>query len=94
MFTLSPEGLGLLLQGPPASIARTVATALVAVSALAAAFGGFVRRPASLVERLLFGAAGLLLFSADPRLDLIGLALLATALVAHLARTRHNLLQA
>ena len=94
MFTLSPEGLGLLLQGPPASIARTVVTALIAVSALAAAFGGYVRQPASLVERMLFGAAGLLLFSADPRQDVIGLALLATAVVAHFARTRHNVLQA
>ncbi len=93
MFTLSPEGLGLLLEGPLLSIARTVTSALLAVAALAAAFGGFVRGRASPAERLVFGAAGLLLFSADPRLDVIGLALLVAALAAHFARTRHNVLQ-
>jgi TRAP transporter 4TM/12TM fusion protein len=93
MFALSPEGLGLLLQGPAPSIARTVATALLAVAALAAAFGGFVRHAASPAERLLLGSAGLLLFSPDPRLDAVGLALLASALAAHVVRTRHKLLQ-
>ena len=93
MFTLSPEGVGLLLEGPPVAIARTVLTAAVAVAALAGAFGGFVRRPASPVERLLLGAAGLLLFHTDPRLDAIGLVLLVLGTAAHFVRTRHNVLQ-
>jgi TRAP transporter 4TM/12TM fusion protein len=89
MFCLAPEGLGLLLQGTPLSILRTLLTAIVAVSALAGAFGGFVRGPAKPSERLLLGLAGLLLLHADPRLDGLGAALLALALSLHLARTRH-----
>jgi TRAP transporter 4TM/12TM fusion protein len=94
MFCLSPEGLGLLLVGEPSAILPTFVTAVVAVAALAAAFGGFVRAPASLLERVLFGAAGLLLLHADSRADIAGSALLFSALTLHLLRTRHNVLQA
>ncbi|GIT67963.1 MAG: hypothetical protein Ct9H300mP25_14350 [Acidobacteriota bacterium] len=45
-FTVSPEGAGVLLQGPIIDIVRTVGTAVIGVSALAMGLGGwlFVRR--------------------------------------------------
>ncbi len=94
MFCLAPEGLGLLLQGELGSIPLTLLTACLATAALAGAFGGFVRAPASVAERLLFGAAGLLLLHADTRSDAVGAGLLAAALALHLIRTRHKVLQA
>ncbi|MFM9862843.1 MAG: TRAP transporter permease, partial [Micropepsaceae bacterium] len=42
MFCLSPDGVGLLLMGDPLSIAWTFGTACIAVTALAAAFGGWI----------------------------------------------------
>jgi TRAP-type uncharacterized transport system fused permease subunit len=65
MFCLSPDGVGLLLMGDPASIAWTFATACIAVTALAAAFGGWIIAEANLSERVVAGAAGLALFYAD-----------------------------
>jgi TRAP-type uncharacterized transport system fused permease subunit len=88
MFCLSPEGIGLLLQGPWASIAWTFATACIAVTALAAAFGGWILREANLSERVVAGAAGLALFYADPWFDAAGLALAAVALGAHAIRVK------
>jgi TRAP transporter 4TM/12TM fusion protein len=89
MFCLTPEGMGLLLQGDLGELPRTLASAVVAVAALAGAFGGFVRGPATPAERLLLGAAGLLLLHPDPRLDALGALALALALGLHAVRTRH-----
>ncbi|HET7292185.1 MAG TPA: TRAP transporter fused permease subunit [Vicinamibacteria bacterium] len=94
MFTQSQAGLGLLLQGPPLAVVLSATTAAIGVAALAGAFGGYLRRPASLPERLLLGAAGLMLFLADARLDALGAALLAAVVAAHFWRTRHKVLQA
>ncbi len=87
-FTLSPEGLGVLLQAPLADIARTVLTAAVGILALAMGLGGWLRRAATPAERTLAVAGGLLLFYATTITDLVGAACFAAAIAVHLARTR------
>ncbi len=85
-FTLSPEGLGVLLQAPIADILKTVLTAIVGILALAMGLGGWLRQEATLVERTLAVAGGLLLFYATTMTDLIGAALFIAAIVMHLGR--------
>lgn len=99
MFTLSPQGVSLLLLGDagngtlsvlgaPGTIAWTFVTACLAVGALAIAFGGYLFKAANLLERGLAALAGLALLYADPRLDLPGLGLLALVVVIHALRVR------
>ena len=87
-FTLSPEGLGVLLQAPLADIARTVLTAAVGILALAMGLGGWLRQAATTPERALAVAGGLLLFYATTATDLVGAACFAGAIGLHLVRTR------
>ena len=86
VFTLSEEGLGVLLQGPMTSIVTASATAALGVGALAAGFGGWIRRRASLVERTLLVLAGFMLFDARAWSDWAGLAVLTVAVILHLGR--------
>lgn len=88
MFCLSPDGVGLLMMGEWTSIAWTFGTASLAVTALAAAAGGWILAKANLSERVVVGAAGLALFYADPWFDAAGLALAFVAVLAHAARVR------
>ena len=88
MFCLAPEGVALLFQGDAAAIVWTTATACIAVTALAAAFGGWIVEQANLSERVVAGAAGLALFYADPWFDAAGFALAAAAVAAHVARVK------
>ena len=88
MFCLSPDGVGLLLMGDAVSIVQTFVTAVLAVTMLAAAFGGWMWREANLSERVVAGAAGLALFYADPWFDAAGLALAGAAVGAHFIRVR------
>ena len=83
VFTLSPEGLGVLLQAPLRDTLVTTVTAAIGVGALAAGFGGWVRGPASVAERAFLVAGGLLLFFASPWTDLAGLALTSVVLFLH-----------
>jgi TRAP transporter 4TM/12TM fusion protein len=94
MFTLSYEGLGLLMIGDPATIALTFTTACIAVFGFAVAFGGWLLRPASTIERIIIGVSGFLLLYAEPLLDGIGLALLVVGIVIHWLRVGGKKLQA
>ena len=87
-FTLSPEGLGVLLQAPLADIARTVLTAAVGILALAMGLGGWLRQAATTPERSLAVAGGLLLFYATTVTDLVGAACFVAAIGMHVVRTR------
>ncbi len=87
-FTLSPEGLGVLLQAPLADIASTVLTAAVGVVALAMGLGGWLRQEATMPERILAVVGGLLLFYAATATDLVGAACFLTAVGMHIVRTR------
>jgi TRAP transporter 4TM/12TM fusion protein len=83
-FTLAPEGLGLLVQGPPVDVLRVSVTAAIGVAALAVTFGGWLKGPASRVERLVAGVAGVLLVHPRGAPDVAGLGLLAAVLAVRL----------
>jgi len=87
-FTLNPRGLGLLLRAPLPDILWSAGTAVIGILALAAGFGGWMRRAASGPERALAVAGGLLLFYPAPVTDAAGLALTASAAFLHHWRTR------
>ena len=87
-FTLSPEGLGVLLLAPLADIASTVLTAAAGVVALAMGLGGWLRQEATMPERILAVVGGLLLFYATTATDLVGAACFVTAVGMHIVRTR------
>src|SRR5205085_966204 len=75
LFTLTPNGVGVLLHGSPANIVSVIAGAMVGVAALAVALGGWGIREASRPERVLCGAGGLLLFHGSAATTSAGLAL-------------------
>jgi TRAP transporter 4TM/12TM fusion protein len=83
MFTLTPEGLGILLQAPVATVLISSVTAAVGVAALAAAFGGWLLGPLERTDRWLLGAGGGLLVYASAWADLAGLALIVVVLFLH-----------
>ena len=86
VFTLSPEGSGLLLQGPLQTILWTATSAAIGIGAFAAGFGGWIFKPASPLERVLMGIAGTLLVFADLRFDAAGLVLTAVVVILHWKR--------
>ena len=88
-FTLTPEGLGVLLQAPPGDIARTAGTALVGVGALAMGGGG-ANPPGEPNRAGHGGIRGLLLFYATTATDIVGIALFGAAVGLHLARGRNG----
>jgi TRAP transporter 4TM/12TM fusion protein len=83
VFTLTPEGLGVLLKGGVFAIVTSTISAAAGIALLAAAFGGWIRRSATLTERILAGAGGMLLCYAAPWADLAGLTLAALVLFLH-----------
>ena len=88
VFTLSDEGMGLLLRADIAAIAWSTATAAVGIAAVAAGLGGWIVRPASIAERVVISAGGLCIFAANRALDGIGAALVLAAVLWHLRRGR------
>ena len=87
-FTLDPAGLGLLLQGSAATIAWSSLTAAVGVGALAFGAGGWLKQRASLTERVLAVAAGLLLIYPSGISDIAGVAILGLAVALNLRPRR------
>ena len=86
VFTLSAQGLGVLLKGSALDVLVASTTAAIGVAALAAGFGGWLKGPASRVERVALTAGGLLLFYAAPWADLAGLGVTAVVLILHFSR--------
>ena len=86
VFTLSPEGLGVLLQAPLGDIVSASGTAAVGVAALAAGLGGWLRGPVPLPGRVALTGAGLLLCYAAVWADLSGLAVIAVVLILQSVR--------
>jgi len=89
-FTLSKQGMGLLLQAPPVDVLMATGTAVVGILALAAGLGGWIRTTANPIERALATVGGLLLFYAGSVSDVLGLALFLIAVGLHLARTKRQ----
>jgi TRAP transporter 4TM/12TM fusion protein len=90
-FTLSKQGMGLLLQAPLTDILMSTGTAVVGILALGAGLGGWIRATANALERTLATAGGLLLFYAGSLSDAAGLALFGIAIALHLARTKKQM---
>jgi TRAP transporter 4TM/12TM fusion protein len=88
VFTLAPEGRGVLLEGSVAQIVAVTLTAAVGIASLAAAFGGWIRGPATSLERVIAGVAGLLLCLPTRWADLFGFGLISMVLFLHFARHR------
>ena len=86
VFTLSEEGRGILLQGPPVDVFTSTATAMLGVGALAAGFGGWIRGAATIFQRVVLIVAGLLLFYAQASADIAGITLFLIAIGMHLGR--------
>jgi TRAP-type uncharacterized transport system fused permease subunit len=93
-FTLSKQGMGLLLQAPAGDILMATGTAVLGILALGMGLGGWLRAAATPVERALATSGGLLLFYAGARSDAVGLALFLSAVGLHLARTKREVVPA
>jgi len=87
-FTLSKEGMGLLLQAPLGDVLTSTITAVVGILALGVGLGGWLRTTANTVERSLATTAGLLLFYAGTLSDAMGLVLFGIAIALHLGRIK------
>ena len=83
MFTLTPEGLGVLLLAPLVTVLVSSGTAAVGVAALAAAFGGWLLGPLGRVERVLLATGGGLLVYASMYADLSGLVIVGVVFFLH-----------
>jgi len=85
IFAYSHE---LLMLGPPGPIILAAVTAFIGVLFLSSAIEGYLLRPASWLERILFLVAGLLMMIPGLTTDLIGVAAGAVAVVWQLATRR------
>ncbi|MDR7407284.1 MAG: C4-dicarboxylate ABC transporter permease, partial [Armatimonadota bacterium] len=74
MFTVHPDGMGLLLHAPVDVVLKTTLTAAVGLTALAAGINGWLVREATWAERAILVAAGLLLIYPSLALDLLAAA--------------------
>ena len=89
MFTLDLEnGTNLLMLGEWTDIVLATITGGLAIVALVAGVGGWVLRPANIVERALLVVASGLLFYTDPISDVAGFAIMTAAIAMHVMRTR------
>ena len=88
VFTLSPEGLGILLQAPLSDVIRSSLSAALGIAALAVAFGGWLWRAASMPERIAAGIAGVLLCYASGVSDALGIGVLDLVAFSQVARAR------
>jgi TRAP-type uncharacterized transport system fused permease subunit len=89
MFTLHPDGIGLLLKGDWGNILWTTASAAVGLAALAGGLTGWLLGKTTLLERCLLVTAGLVLVYPSLWQDIIGLALFAAALLFQYIRRGH-----
>ena len=73
------------------SVAQATITALVGVAALAVATIGYLRRPISILERLLYFFAAVLLIHPSFALSLVGLSLGAVLVAFHAYQRRREI---
>lgn len=79
MFTLHPDGIGLLLKGPWQSILWTATTAAIGLGALAAGLTGWLLTKTTVFERTLMIGAGLVLVYPSLLQDIVGIGLFGWA---------------
>ncbi len=87
MFMYNPV---LILKGKPFNIVAGVATAIIGVIALASGSMGFLLKPTAIYERLILITSALLLIFASLITDLIGIGLIAIALLSQGVFARHR----
>ena len=85
-FAMGPRGKALLLDGSGSEIAIMVVAAALGVAGIAAGAGGWIRARATLVERVLCVAGGLLVLAPAATVTIPGAALLLTGVALHLIR--------
>jgi TRAP transporter 4TM/12TM fusion protein len=90
VFTLTIDGMGVLLRAPLGTIVVTSVTAVFGVAALAFGTGGWIRQRANMLERAFAVAGGLLLMYARIEADIVGALFVAAALGLHGWRTRRT----
>jgi TRAP-type uncharacterized transport system fused permease subunit len=90
MFTSSPEGIGLLLQGPVMNIMIVTLTAMAGVWALSGSVGGYLVRPIGSIERIALTISGILLFYAGIVQDLFGFFILAIVVFIQIIKIHHD----
>ena len=88
MFTLHPDGVGLLLKGEWINILLTTITAMIGLTALAAGLTGWWMMRATNLERGLMIAAGLVLVYPSLLQDMIGLSLFGIATLTQYRRRK------
>ena len=88
MFASTPEGVGLLLQGPVLNMVIVTLTALAGVWALSGCVGGYLIRDVGAFGRVILGIAGLLLFYAGSVQDIIGCVILGAVVVVQIVKKR------
>jgi TRAP transporter 4TM/12TM fusion protein len=91
VFTLRPEGAGILLRGPWTTVVAATLTATLGIAALAGTFGGWITGPLNPAERVGLGVAGILFLYGGLPAVLAGFGVLALVLVLHLLRQRASI---
>ena len=89
MFTLSPDGLGLLLRAPAATVLLASGTAAVGIAGIAGGLAGWLGGRMNRWERGVLVAGGGLLVSPLPWADLAGLGLMAVVPFLHSVGRSH-----
>jgi TRAP-type uncharacterized transport system fused permease subunit len=81
MFVLTPEGVGLLLEGPWLNCVWTIITALVGIVGIAGGASSWLFRRTAAWERVVLLIGGLLLVYSSLLLDIVGIAMIALVIV-------------
>ncbi|HEY3247936.1 MAG TPA: TRAP transporter fused permease subunit [bacterium] len=84
MFTVHPDGLGLLLKAPLPDVIRVSITALIGLAAIAAGINAWLIHRTNLLERAVLIVAGLLLIYPATSLDLVAAFMIAAVLASQL----------
>ena len=88
VVVLSPQGVGLLMNGGAGTVATATLTAAAAVAALAVVTGGWLLGPAGWPERALFAVAAVALLVMAPLPIGIGVLAVLAGFGVHLTRRR------
>ncbi len=83
MFTVHPDGMGLLLHAPAEVTVKVVVTSVLGLVSLSAAVNGWLMRQATWPERLVLALCGLLLVYPTTALDLVAAGGLAAVALIH-----------
>jgi TRAP-type uncharacterized transport system fused permease subunit len=83
VFTLSPGGGGVLLQGSVLHVVTTSVMAVLGIAVLSLGISGWLRHKIRLIERVLLVAAAVLMFLPQPVAKLVGMAMGAVVVVRH-----------